>query len=52
MNNAGVSHDIPVTFEDMTVDEMETIVAVNTCGVLRITKETLPYLLSDRFLPI
>jgi hypothetical protein len=50
VNNAGVSHDIPVTFEDMSVEEMEGIVAVNTCGVLRITKEALPYLLSDRFL--
>ena len=52
MNNAGVSHDIPVTFDDMSADEMEAIVAVNTCGVLRITKQTLPYLLSDRFSPI
>ena len=24
---------------------------VNTCGVLRVTKETLPYLLSDSYLP-
>jgi 17beta-estradiol 17-dehydrogenase / very-long-chain 3-oxoacyl-CoA reductase len=50
VNNAGVSHDIPVTFEDMATDEMEDIVAVNVGGVLRATKEALPYLLSDKSL--
>jgi 17beta-estradiol 17-dehydrogenase / very-long-chain 3-oxoacyl-CoA reductase len=49
VNNAGMSHDIPVTFAEMTESEMEGIVGVNTCGVLRITKETLPYLLSDPY---
>ena len=49
VNNAGVSHDIPVTFEDTTTEEMEGIVGVNTGGVLRVTKETLPYLLSDSY---
>ena len=47
VNNAGMSHDMPVTFEDMTTEEMEGIVGVNTCGVLRITKEALPYILND-----
>ena len=51
INNAGMSHDMPVTFEDMTTEEMEGIVGVNTCGVLRVTKETLPYLLSDSYFP-
>lgn len=50
VNNAGVSHDIPVTFEDMPTDEMEEIVGVNVSGVLRATKEALPYLLSDKLL--
>lgn len=44
VNNAGMSHDMPVTFEDMTTEEMEGIVGVNTCGVLRVTKA---YLLND-----
>ena len=48
INNAGMSHSMPVTFEDTTEEEMESILAVNTGGVLRITKETLPYLLNDR----
>lgn len=51
VNNAGMSHDMPVTFEDMTPEEMEGIVGVNTGGVLRVTKETLPYLLSDSYFP-
>lgn len=50
INNAGMSHDTPVTFEDMTTEEMEGIVGVNTGGVLRVTKETIPYLLSDPYL--
>jgi short-subunit dehydrogenase len=50
VNNAGMSHDMPVTFEDMSANEMEGIVGVNTCGVLRATKEALPYILSDRYL--
>lgn len=49
VNNAGISHDMPVTFEDMTTEEMEGIVGVNTCGVLRATKEALPYILSDKY---
>ena len=51
VNNAGMSHDIPVTFEDMTTEEMEGIVGVNTSGVLRVTKEALPYILSDSYFP-
>ena len=50
VNNAGMSHDMPVTFEDMGMDEMEGILGVNTGGVLRVTKETLPFLLSDKYL--
>ena len=49
VNNAGMSHDMPVTFEDMTTEEMEGIVGVNTC---RVTKETFPYLLNNRYHPL
>ena len=52
VNNAGMNHDMPVTFEDMATEEMEGIVGVNTCGVLRVTKETFPYLLNDRYHPL
>lgn len=48
VNNAGMSHSIPVTFEETAEEEMEGILAVNNAGVLRITKATLPYLLNDR----
>jgi short-subunit dehydrogenase len=47
INNAGMSHNMPVSFEDMTPLEMEGIMGVNVGGVLRVTKETLPYLLRD-----
>jgi 17beta-estradiol 17-dehydrogenase / very-long-chain 3-oxoacyl-CoA reductase len=47
VNNAGKSHDMPVTFEDTTEQEMEAIVGVNIGGVIRATKETLPYLLDN-----
>ena len=52
VNNARVSHDMSITFEDMTTEEMEGIVGVNTCGVLHVTKETFPYLLNDRYHPL
>ena len=52
INNAGRSHDMPVTFEDTNEEEMEGIVGVNTGGVLRATKEALPYLLSDSYSPL
>jgi len=48
VNNAGMSHSMPVTFEETAEEEMEGILAVNAAGVLRITKATLPYLLNDR----
>ena len=52
VNNAGVSHDMPVSFEDMTREEMEGIMGVNNGGVLRATKDVLPFMLNDRsFLP-
>ena len=50
INNAGISHDIPVTFEDMSSVEMENIMGVNTGGALRVTKAALPYMLNDRYL--
>jgi 17beta-estradiol 17-dehydrogenase / very-long-chain 3-oxoacyl-CoA reductase len=50
INNAGRSHDMPVTFEEMENEEMEGILGVNNAGVLRITKTTLPYLLNDKSL--
>ena len=49
VNIAGMSHDMPVTFEDMTTEEMEGVVGVNTCGVLRVTKV---YLLNDWYHPL
>ena len=49
INNAGMSHDIPVSFEDTSKDEMESILGVNVGGVLYATKEALPYLLSDSY---
>jgi short-subunit dehydrogenase len=51
INNAGMSHDIPVTFEDMDSVEMEGIMGVNTGGALRVTKAALPYILNDRYSP-
>ena len=50
INNAGMSHDIPVTFEDMDPVEMEGIMGVNIGGALRVTKTALPYMLNDRYL--
>ena len=49
VNNAGRSHDIPVTFEDTTTEEMEAIMGVNIGGVVRATKEVLPYMLNDKY---
>lgn len=49
INNAGMSHDVPVTFDDTSKEEMEGIVGVNVGGVLHATKEALPYLLSDPY---
>jgi 17beta-estradiol 17-dehydrogenase / very-long-chain 3-oxoacyl-CoA reductase len=51
INNAGLSHAMPVTFEDTTETEMENIIGVNTCGVLRVTKHTLPFMLKTRYNP-
>jgi 17beta-estradiol 17-dehydrogenase / very-long-chain 3-oxoacyl-CoA reductase len=48
INNAGVGHSIPVTFAETTPEEMETIVAVNVAGLVRITKATLPYFLEEK----
>ena len=48
VNNAGVSHDMPVCFEDMSKEEMEGIMGVNNGGVLRATKDVLPFMMNDR----
>jgi 17beta-estradiol 17-dehydrogenase / very-long-chain 3-oxoacyl-CoA reductase len=44
INNAGRSHDIPVTFLDTEEEEMEGILALNCGGVLRVTKSVLPWM--------
>ena len=48
VNNAGVSHDMPVCFEDMSTEEMERIMGVNNGGALRVTKDVLPFMMNDR----
>jgi short chain dehydrogenase len=49
INNAGLSHAMPITFEDTSETEMENILGVNTSGVLRVTKHTLPFMLKTRY---
>jgi short-subunit dehydrogenase len=51
VNNAGRSHNMPVTFIDTTSEELEGIVSVNNGGVLRATKDILPSMLNDRSPP-
>lgn len=48
VNNAGISHDMPVCFGDMNKEEMEGIMGVNNGGVLRATKDILPFMMNDR----
>jgi short-subunit dehydrogenase len=52
VNNAGVSHDMPVTFGDMSREEMEGIMGINNGGVLRATKDVLPFMMNDRCRPV
>jgi 17beta-estradiol 17-dehydrogenase / very-long-chain 3-oxoacyl-CoA reductase len=49
VNNAGRSHDMPVTFEETSNEEMEGIIGVNIGGVVRATKIVLPFMLNDKF---
>lgn len=51
VNNAGRGHEMPTEFKDVEREEMEGIVGVNVCGVLRVTKDVLPFMLSDKFHP-
>ena len=51
VNNAGRSHDIPVTFEETSVEEMEGIIGLNIGGVVRATKIVLPFMLNDKYSP-
>ena len=48
VNNAGRGHEMPTEFKDVDREEMEGIVGVNVCGVLRVTKDVLPFMLSDK----
>ena len=49
VNNAGRSHDMPATFEDTSVEEMEGIIGVNVGGVVRATKIVLPFMVNEKF---
>lgn len=51
VNNAGRGHEMPTEFKDVEREEMEAIVGVNVCGVLRVTKDVLPFMLSDKSRP-
>lgn len=42
VNNVGVSHDMPVAFEQTEDAEIESIVNVNIVALLRVTKLVLP----------
>ena len=48
VNNAGRGHEMPTEFKDVEREEMEGIVGVNVCGVLRVTKDVLPFMLNDK----
>ena len=48
INNAGRGHEMPTEFKDVEREEMEGIVAVNVLAVLRVTKDVLPFMLSDK----
>jgi len=39
---------MPTEFKDVEREEMEGIVGVNVCGVLRVTKDVLPFMLNDK----
>jgi 17beta-estradiol 17-dehydrogenase / very-long-chain 3-oxoacyl-CoA reductase len=52
INNAGLSHAMPITFEDTSETEMDNILGVNTSGVLRVTKHTLPFMLKTKYDPL
>ena len=51
VNNAGRGHEMPTEFKDVEREEMEEIVGVNVCGVLRVTKDVLPFMLNDKSSP-
>jgi len=51
VNNAGRGHEMPTEFKDVEREEMEEIVGVNVCGVLRVTKDVLPFMLNDKSPP-
>jgi 17beta-estradiol 17-dehydrogenase / very-long-chain 3-oxoacyl-CoA reductase len=51
VNNAGRGHEMPTEFKDVEREEMEGIVGVNVCGVLRVTKDVLPFMLNDKSSP-
>lgn len=52
VNNAGVSHEMPVLFEDCKAEEIEGVMGVNNAGVLRVTKDVLPFMLNDKYPPL
>lgn len=42
VNNVGLSHEMPVRFEDCDIGELEGIVKVNCLATLRVTQTVLP----------
>lgn len=46
-NNAGISHHVPVPFEDTPAEELASIPAVNVVAVLRLTRIVLPRMLKN-----
>jgi 17beta-estradiol 17-dehydrogenase / very-long-chain 3-oxoacyl-CoA reductase len=48
VNNVGISHSIPVSFIDTSVEEMEQIITVNCLATLRVTKMVLPLMIPHK----
>ncbi|KAH8081421.1 putative 3-ketoacyl-CoA reductase [Filobasidium floriforme] len=51
VNNAGVSHSMPVSFAETTLEEMDNILQVNIHATLLLTRLTLPHLLTKKSTP-
>lgn len=48
LNNVGQSHNMPVSFLDTTLDELQNIVTINCLGTLKVTKVVAPILKQRR----
>ena len=48
INNVGLSHDMPVVFNETPEDEMKNIITINCLGTLRVTRLVLPGMITSR----